>query len=75
LVKFSPKTVKEAKNLYDGYPTDFFRILKKLKMGIEIYSISSSFTIFNDLKTLKKPNFCFGATRRNSSKWPKKGTA
>jgi hypothetical protein len=37
----------------------------------KIHSISSSFVIFNELKTLIKPNFFFGATRKNSSKWLK----
>jgi hypothetical protein len=35
LVKISPKPPKEAKNLYDGYPRDFFRILKIFKMAVE----------------------------------------
>jgi hypothetical protein len=59
LVKSAPKTVKRARNFYDR--TEFFRILKILKMSVntkstnhhKIYSISNCFAILNELKTEK----------------------
>jgi hypothetical protein len=53
----------------------FVKISPKTAKGaetfsVEIYSISSSYAIFNDLKikNIKKLNFCFGATRKNGWK-------
>jgi hypothetical protein len=56
--KFHLNLQKEPKILYDGYSTNFFLEIENTKnerrtpnQPIKIYSISSSFAIFNDLKT------------------------
>jgi hypothetical protein len=59
----------------------FFWFLKILKLDVKhqinksklnLFVFKYSFTIYNDLKTLKKPKCCSGATKINSSQWFKK---
>jgi hypothetical protein len=62
LVKILPKTAEKAKNFDEGYLPEFFQDFEKSKKGRrlpnqpnqnKIYSISSSFSIFNELKKSK----------------------
>jgi hypothetical protein len=55
LVKITHNSAKDAKNLYDGHPTEFFRTFKIQKNGRK--TISNRFAMFNDLKIKKSRTF------------------